>query len=406
VGNATKFTEKGDVAVRVNLVSEDGRGVVLRFEVADTGIGIAREKQASIFAPFVQADGSSTRRYGGTGLGLAISSNLVELMGGEISLDSEPGTGSRFRFTTRLKRGAGVALLGNRINTEELSGVPVLVVDDNATNRLILRETLTKWRMNPVLVDNGLSALEALHTAGEQGRPFRLILVDLQMPGMDGFELIQKVREDLSLDSAAIMMLSSVGWQVNLARCEGLQMSAYLTKPVTQSDLFNSILKVLRPNRQVSAATARGPAASGDAAPPQNGKILVVEDNENNSILVSHILTKHGYAAVTAKDGLEALAWVRKESFDLILMDVQMPNLGGLETTAEIRRMEQSSNRRTPIIALTAHVLKGDRERCLDLGMDDYVTKPIRSAELLAKIAVHISPSLNLSTSNGQDSRG
>jgi two-component system sensor histidine kinase/response regulator len=390
VGNATKFTEKGEVAVRVSMESADSSDVMLRFEVADTGIGIAPEEQSRIFGPFVQGDGSSTRRYGGTGLGLAISANLVELMDGRIEIDSELGRGSVFRFTARLKRAGSIVRVDAPGGAELLKGRRILVVDDNATHQRILQETVRRWQMNPVVADGGRAALEALSLARAEGKPFALVLVDLHMPDMDGLELIRRMKEDSPPGSPAIMMLSSIGWQASSACCEKLGIAAYLTKPIIEADLFNAIVKVLRAQDRTPAIHSINRTAAPGSPAPGRGNILLVEDNENNSLLVVHILKKRGYDIVTASDGYEALDCLAQQSYDLVLMDLQMPNLGGIETTAEIRRMEAGSGRHIPIIALTAHSLRGDRERCLDAGMDDYLSKPIRSAELITMIKRHL----------------
>jgi signal transduction histidine kinase/CheY-like chemotaxis protein len=385
VGNAIKFTDTGEVAVLVQLHSVSQDDTALHFVVTDTGIGIAAEKQVSIFDAFVQGDGSSTRKYGGTGLGLAICANLVDLMRGRVWVESESGKGSAFHFTGRFGRVSSTGLRQMRTSVEDLTGLPVLVVDDNATNRRILEETLRRWRMHPVTVAGGLQALELIREAEREGKPFRLVLVDQQMPGIDGFELIRRLvgRNAASSQSAPppVMMLSSVGLLMNTSRCEELGISEYLTKPVSASALFEAIVRTLR----VHVST---PLMLHEEIPATEGlNILVVEDDANSRTVVTNLLKRRGHSITVARDGAEALELHAGRPVDLILMDVQMPNLGGLEAAAAIRKREASTGHRTPIVALTAHAMEGDRERCLRAGMDDYLSKPIRPAELFQKIA-------------------
>jgi CheY-like chemotaxis protein len=397
IGNGIKFTDDGEVTVVVRLEAADEEGTVVHFVVADTGSGIPAAKQASIFDAFVQVDGSSTRRHGGTGLGLAICGSLVKLMDGKIWVHSESGKGSLFHFTARFGHVAGVKAGDSEPERHPpvLSGLPVLVVDDNATNRKILVENFKRWGMNAVAAGSGAQALKIAQEADRDGRPFKLILVDFQMPGMDGLELVRRMLSQSSPTPPPIMMLSSVGWQVSSDQCEELGISVYLTKPVTTSTLFDAMVKLLSTDRAASAAPAashssREPAAS-DPASGQGLKILVVEDDATNRLLATNILKRNGYGVAIARDGLEAVAMVSGESFDLILMDVQMPNMNGLEATATIRKLEETSDRHTPILALTAHAMEGDRERCIDAGMDDYLSKPIHAKDLLAKIHTLIS---------------
>jgi two-component system, sensor histidine kinase and response regulator len=397
IGNGIKFTDDGEVTVVVRLEAADEEGTVVHFVVADTGSGIPAAKQASIFDAFVQVDGSSTRRHGGTGLGLAICGSLVTLMHGKIWVHSEPGKGSLFHFTARFGHVAGAHAGASEAERHPLvlTGLPVLVVDDNATNRKILVENFKRWGMHAVAASSGAQALKIAQEADRDGQPFRLILVDFQMPGMDGLELVRRMLSQSSPAPPPIMMLSSVGWQVSSDQCEELGISVYLTKPVTTSTLFDAMVKLL----STDGAAVAAPAASGPSDPPAAGdpasgkglKILVVEDDATNRLLATNILKRNGYAVAIAKDGLEAVAMVSGESFDLILMDVQMPNMNGLEATATIRKLEESSDRRTPILALTAHAMEGDRERCIDAGMDDYLSKPIHAKDLLAKIHTLIS---------------
>jgi two-component system, sensor histidine kinase and response regulator len=384
IGNGIKFTDEGEVTVVVRLEAEDEDGTVVHFVVADTGSGIPAGKQASIFDAFVQVDGSSTRRHGGTGLGLAICASLVKLMDGKIWVHSEPGKGSLFHFTARFGQVAGTRGAASERDPPVLGGLPVLVVDDNATNRKILVENLKRWGMHAVPASSGAQALSIAREADRDGQSFKLILVDFQMPGMDGLELVRRMLSQSSPAPPPIMMLSSVGWQVSSDQCEDLGISVYLTKPVTTSTLFDAIVKVLS-TEDASSTAASHPNVGQPAASP-GLKILVVEDDATNRLLATNILKRNGYAIAIAKDGLEAVAMYSGESFDLILMDVQMPNMNGREATAAIRKLEETGDRHTPILALTAHAMEGDRERCIDAGMDDYLSKPIHAKDLLAKI--------------------
>jgi two-component system sensor histidine kinase/response regulator len=388
IGNAIKFTEQGEVVLRVlpnstnpHITQDDG-SVVLHFAVSDTGIGIPAEKQEKIFAAFVQADGSTTRLHGGTGLGLAISSNLVELMGGKIWVESEHGKGSTFHFTARLGPVAASCLSHAPYEVGDLTDLPVLVVDDNATNRKILMETLKRWGTSPMEAASGFQALEIYRAASRDGRPFRLILADVQMPGIDGVEFARRLRAQPTTSATPIVMLSSVGRHLSAPLCKELGIGMYLTKPVTSSSLFDAINKVV-----ASQVELLPPAAAPMDGPGKMLRILVTDDDSNNRVLVTNILRRSGYQVVIARDGLEAADLFSRGTADLILMDLQMPNLGGLEATSSIRKLEASSNRHIPIIALTAHAMAGDRERCLAAGMDDYIAKPVRSKDLLAKIA-------------------
>jgi CheY-like chemotaxis protein/HPt (histidine-containing phosphotransfer) domain-containing protein len=356
--------------------------VVLGFLVADTGIGIPRDKQALVFEAFAQADGSTTREYGGTGLGLSIAAQLVGLMGGRITVDSEPGRGSRFRFSARFGTAPERARVADRLPAQ-LRGLRVLVVDDNATNRRILEEVLTQWRMQPTAVAGARSALEAMEAAQRAGRPYPLVLLDASMPGMDGFELASKIQQSPRLARASIMMLSSGARPGDRARCFELGITAYLTKPVKQSDLMDTIVGVLgsRPSRP-----RRRPGA---ARPPKGGRslrVLVAEDNVVNQQVAAGMLERAGHQATVAANGREALALLEKGAFDLVLMDVQMPEMDGLETTAAIRERERAEGGHLPIVALTAHAMKGDAERCLEAGMDAYLAKPLQPRELAAAI--------------------
>jgi PAS domain S-box-containing protein len=373
VGNAIKFTERGHVLVGVRTEATSAQDVVLRFSVTDTGIGIPREHHQAIFDAFRQADGSTTRRFGGTGLGLAIVSTLVQLMGGRITLESEPGNGSTFAFT------AVFGLAESQPGTSRsaaLAGVHVLIVDDNAVNRRIFENQVVNWGMKPHCVDNGRAALDALRGASQQGRPFSLVLLDANMPGLDGFEVAEEMSRHPELADATIMLLTSSGQYGDATRCRTAGIAAYLTKPVKQADLYESISRVL------DSATAndaprpeRPPVANAVAVRPV--KVLLAEDNLVNQRVAVGLLQKRGHVVTVANNGQEALDCLAREPFELVLMDVQMPVMGGLDATAAIRVRERGGGRRVRIVAMTAHAMNGDRERCLAAGMDGYVTKPI-----------------------------
>jgi signal transduction histidine kinase/CheY-like chemotaxis protein len=387
IGNAIKFTEQGEVVLRVFLESssDEDDSTLLHFAVSDTGVGIPADKQEKIFGAFVQADGSTTRLHGGTGLGLAICSNLVELMGGTIWVESQPGKGSIFHFTARFGRFASAYPIPERSGMVDLTGLPVLVVDDNATNRKILMETLRRWGANPAEAAGGFQALEILRAASRDGRPFRLILADVQMPGIDGPEFARRLTANPLPSPVPLVMLSSVGHHLSATFCQELGVSMYLTKPVTSGALFDAINKVLHVSQEA-------PPPAPDTALRATPTILVADDDSNNRVLVMNILKRSGYQVIVARDGAEAVHLSSTRSPDLILMDVQMPNFSGLEAAAAIRTKEAPRNRRTPIIALTARAMAGDRERCLAAGMDDYLSKPVRASDLLAKIVHFTTP--------------
>jgi PAS domain S-box-containing protein len=384
VGNAIKFTDRGEVTLKVEAQAHEGKECVLLFTVADTGIGIPQEKYAQIFAPFSQADTSTTRKYGGTGLGLTISTRLVEMMGGKIWVESEVGKGSQFHFTARL----GVAdakeiKVGTAAPPEILRGIRVLVVDDNRTNRRILEGMLGRWEMKSVAVEDGEGALVQLSAAREAGEPFALILTDMHMPKMNGFSLIERIRQRPELSTATIMMLTSAGHRGDAARCQELGISAYLLKPIRQSELREAIARVLGGREAIGAIPLITRFSVQDAREPAAFlRVLLAEDNAVNQKLAVRLLEKRGHSVAVAGNGREALEALEKESFDLVFMDVQMPEMDGLEATAAIREKEKGGGQHQPIIALTAHAMKGDREKCIAGGMDGYLTKPIRPLEL------------------------
>ncbi|MGC1168724.1 MAG: response regulator, partial [Candidatus Acidiferrales bacterium] len=383
VGNAMKFTEHGEVFISVSEESHERDFTMLLFMVRDTGAGIAKEQQARIFEAFSQADGSMTRKYGGTGLGLTICARLVGMMGGKVWVESEVGKGSTFHFTVRLGVQRASVRRPAALQREQLRDMKVLIVDDNFTNRKVLNGMLLRWDMNPTAVDGGESALQALEIAKAAGRPYSLILLDGQMPGMDGFMLAERVNKEPDLVGASIMMLTSAGHLGDAARCRSLGISAYLMKPVRQGDLLEALANVLqnRP-REKTALVTRHTLREGR----KRARILLVEDNVVNQTLAVRLLEKRGFAVAVTGNGREALARLATDEFDLVLMDVQMPEMDGFETTGAIREGEKTSGRHIPIVAMTANALKGDQERCLSAGMDAYVSKPIRTNELYATL--------------------
>jgi PAS domain S-box-containing protein len=384
VGNAIKFTDSGEIAVKVQVEAREGTECVCRFTVADTGVGIPEDKRELIFKPFSQADTSTTRKYGGTGLGLTISTRLVQMMGGKIWVESEVGRGSQFHFTVRLEAADAKEIkLGTIAPPEFLRGVKVLVVDDNRTNRRILEGMLLRWDMKPTPVDCAAAALTQLSSALEAGEPYPLILTDMHMPEMDGFALIEQIRQRPELSAATIMMLTSAGHRGDAARCQELGVAAYLLKPIRQSELREAVARVLGAREQEGAIPLITRFSLQETREPGAClRVLLAEDNLVNQRLAVRLLEKRGHRVVVASTGLEALQALEKESFDLVLMDVQMPEMDGLEATATIREKEKSSGLHQAVVALTAHAMKGDREKCLAAGMDGYLTKPIRPQEL------------------------
>ena len=385
IGNAVKFTEKGEVVVRVDSERIDGARVLVTLCVSDTGIGIPKEQHAAIFDAFVQADGSTTRRFGGTGLGLTISARLAELMGGAIRIESEPGHGTQVYVTLPFEIRAALATPTHTGELKDLAGLDVLVVDDNATNRRILEDVLTGWGIRPTSVDGGLAAIAALERALAAGKPFPLAIIDFQMPDLDGFGLAGRIKARPELGTTIIMMLSSVGNQGDGVRCRELGVASYLTKPVRQSLLLEAMLSVLATGNRPHAHPVVVTRHSINEA-HRSLRILVAEDNAVNRLLVTSLLGKRGHTIVTAVNGREAVAAVAASTFDIVLMDVQMPEMDGLEATAAIRKHEAITGTHVPIIALTAHAMKGDRDICMSAGMDEYLSKPIDPRKLFALI--------------------
>ncbi|HEY4365032.1 MAG TPA: response regulator [Bryobacteraceae bacterium] len=394
VGNAVKFTPKGEVELEATLEGTDTEGVMLHFVVRDTGIGIPVDAQKTIFEAFSQADGSMTRKYGGTGLGLTISSRLAQAMGGRIWVESTPGEGSRFHFTARFGT-AQVPAEVPRGGEAILAGTAVLVVDDNRTNRRILTELLSRWGMQPTAAASAQDALGLLERAVREGDPFPLVLTDVHMPEMDGFELAERVMRAPGLCGPLLMMLTSGEQKGDAARCHALGVAAYLTKPVRRAELNSAVVKVLATRRERTIAASgsrdeRTPLITRRDAHRAGGiRILLAEDNEVNQRVVMGVLGRAGHHVTAVGDGKKAVEAVRAQRFDLVLMDVQMPVMDGLEATAAIRREEARTSAHMPIIALTAHAMNDDRSRCLEAGMDDYIAKPINARALLELVERH-----------------
>ncbi|PIU93917.1 MAG: hypothetical protein COS65_10385, partial [Armatimonadetes bacterium CG06_land_8_20_14_3_00_66_21] len=388
IGNALKFTLEGEVGVSVTLEEESPDRAQLAFEVRDTGIGIPAEKQALVFDAFTQADSSAPRNFGDTGLGLSISSQLVGLMGGAVSLESEVGRGSVCRFTAWFRNAEATPAIGETASVD-LSSCRVLVVDDNSTNRRILQDTLRGWNMPAVAVASGSAALAELERTAGTDEAYRLMLLDAMMPEMDGFTLAERLHEAPDLAPATIRMLSLGGMRGDLARCQEVGIAACLTKPVSSSELRRALESLL------GGASATAPVATVVTRHTLREvaarlRILVAEDNRVNQMFMQTLISKLGHEAVLAGNGKEALALLTAQNFDLVLMDVQMPELDGLEATARIRAPQSAvRNHAIPIVALTAHAMSEDRQRCLEAGMDDYLSKPLSPKELLAALEKH-----------------
>jgi signal transduction histidine kinase/CheY-like chemotaxis protein len=384
VGNALKFTERGEIVVKAAVESRQDDWLMLHLTVRDTGIGIPREKQAKIFEAFSQADGSTTRKYGGTGLGLTVSLRLVTLMGGKMWVESEPGQGSCFHFTARM----GLSKLtrsARPVCPRIPEGAQFLVVDDNQTNRRILRDTLAKYGVDVLVAESAVGALAMMRERADAGRPVTLLVTDAHMPEMDGFSLAEQVNGDPRLAGIPILMLTSAGQRGDAALCREMGISAYLTKPVSQSELREVIFMLLdRAAADLPAGGLITRHAIHEKHAVNSLKILLAEDNPVNQKLAVTMLQKRGHRVAVANNGLEALAALETAAFDLVLMDIQMPDMDGFEATAAIRQRERSTGRHQPIVAMTAHAMKGDDQRCLDAGMDGYLAKPIRLEELHA----------------------
>ncbi|MBI3470804.1 MAG: response regulator [Candidatus Solibacter usitatus] len=379
LGNAIKFTERGEVLLQITLEEARTDAAHLRFEVEDTGIGIHPEVKGLLFEAFTQADGSTSRKYGGTGLGLAISRQLVERMNGRIGVESEPGKGSTFWFTAFLARQDASSFDSLPL---ELRGVPVLVVDDHATNRKLVRHLTRSWGMLPEEAASAEEALEKLRAAAGLGKPFQVAVLDLHMPGMDGLELAGRIGSDLSLAPIRLIMLSSLGAAIRREGVDDNGISTWLHKPVRQAQLLQAL-------RGLGTSPPAAPLDAHSPAPlvleRAAGQILIVDDNVINLKLAVRMVEKLGYQTHIAANGHEAVAAATSRSYDAILMDCQMPDMDGFTATQQIRSLE-AALRRTPIIAMTANAMKGDREKCLESGMDDYISKPFQTQELIAAL--------------------
>ena len=394
ISNGIKFTEHGEVRVLVEPGADAGSGdpgkIELAFSVLDTGVGIPPEKQSLIFEAFSQADTSTTRRYGGTGLGLTISAQLVQAMGGRIGVTSTPGEGSTFRFTARFEAGQASPVLDEQAHLE---GLPVLVAVDNSAERATLVELLGQWRMKPVTVSDASGALRERARATADNKPFKVVLISTQLPDIEGFDLAEAI-----LSAAApppcIVMLAGEGRRGDGARCREMGISAYLPMPIMASDLLNAILLSVDPiddNTSHNASADRSPLITRHSLREQKRqlRILLAEDNVVNQTLALRLLGKLGHQADVASNGKEALDLHARNRYDLVLMDVQMPIMGGFDATARIREREAAGAARTPIVAMTAHAMKGDRERCLEAGMDGYLSKPVHAPDLVEVLIQH-----------------
>ncbi len=403
VGNAIKFTERGEVALCVRSVGSAPGDALLQFTVSDTGIGIPLAKQQHIFEAFTQVDSTNTRAHGGTGLGLAISSRLVHMMNGRIWVESQPGQGSHFHFTASLPAADGGSMdFASIADPNVLSGARVLIVDDNETNRRILLALLSLWGMRAEAAADGETALRQLAAASDAQDAYVLVLTDLHMPNMDGFELIERIRRESFAPAAEIMMLPSGGQKGDLARCEQLRVAGYLIKPVRRAELCKSLCQALGGvsiGVPTEALSQRAPTVTESH---RSLHILVAEDNAVNQMLLKRLLEKRGHSVKIAANGRLALLAIEEHKFDLVFMDVQMPELDGLETVALLRERESTIGSRLTVIALTAHAMTGDRERCLAAGMDGYLTKPL-DPRLLDELlqSVEVGPAANKSRRNG-----
>lgn len=406
-GNALKFTERGEVVVEGKLEYETKETVTVRFEVRDTGIGIPEDRLSVIFDKFTQVDGSTTRKYGGTGLGLAISKKLVEMMGGEVGVESEVGKGSTFYFVVEfaLQKGA-VPVKTPLAGLVTIEGQRVIIVDDNARSRRLLEEMLTHWHMKPHALESGQAALEDMQAAAAVGQPYALGVLDARMPEMDGFTLAERIKSSKQLADTVLIMLTSGGRTGDGARCRDLGIAAYLVKPIKQADLWEAIMLTLG-SKEREGTKSELVTQHSLRENRRSLHILVAEDSPVNLKLVVRMLEKRGHTVTSSTNGREAVAALAGEPFDLVLMDVEMPEMDGFEATATIREKEKAGGGHIPVIAMTAHAMKGDRERCLATGMDGYVSKPIRAQELLETIdrvvAGEAKPKVGVSTTSRQD---
>ena len=385
IGNAIKFTSQGEVVLKIENKQDLNGLAELKFSVTDTGIGIPETKQKKIFTSFTQADGSTTRKFGGTGLGLSISKQLVDLMDGHIWIESPSkeikskvgGPGSTFNFTCQFKKSKRQRKAYPKSTIQSVKNMPVLIVDDNETNLKFLYDLMLKLKMNPTKIKNGEEALKSLKAAYNKSMPFKLMITDGNMPGIDGFLLSKKIRSNEEFNDLQIMMLTSAGKRGDGKRCKDLNIGSYLMKPVTQSELLDSLSLMLgKENKKVKSKELVTRHTLRENYPPL--KILLAEDNIINQKLVLRLLEKDGHKIKIANNGMEVLSYFKNNSYDVILMDIQMPKLDGFETTFAIRKKDK----KIPIIALTAHAMKGDREKCLKAGMNGYLSKPIKADDL------------------------
>ena len=394
IGNAVKFTSHGEVVLRVGKQQATEEEVTLHFSVSDTGIGIPLEKQDLIFGDFTQADNSMSRRFGGTGLGLTISSRLVEAMGGRMWVESKSGLGSTFHFNARFALQTNPSPI-TVLDLRAFAGVAVLVVDDNASNRVILQETLRGWGMNPTVVDRGSEVLAQMEKAKVLGFPFSLVLLDAHMPEVDGFEIAGQIKDNSRFGESQVVMLTSVGLRGDAKRGREVGISAYLTKPIKRSDLLD-VIKLVLASRDREEDTRPLITRHRLRESPTASTILLAEDSRVNQTVAIHLLQRRGHTVVLAETGRAVLEAVENQTFDLVLMDVQMPEMDGLEATVAIRQREGTSGKHLPIIAMTANAMIGDKERCLQSGMDGYLSKPV-SPQALTEVLARWLP-----MSNGQ----
>ncbi len=390
LGNAVKFTKKGEIFIQVKLDSEADTHAMVRFSIADTGIGISKARQSAIFESFTQANGSTTRKFGGTGLGLSICGQLVGLMGGEIGVESEEGKGSTFWFTTKLRKHDERTLQVTSAPAD-LRGMRVLIADDNKTNRKVLHDQLVSWGCQPVEVSNGHGAVEVLREASSSGDNIPLAILDMQMPEMDGEAVGRAIKADPMISSTVLVLMTSLGWRGDAERCKDIGFAAYLCKPIRQSRLYDALVEVMTrvvPDQDEEPRLVPDLVTKYSVRERKKGdlRILLVEDNPVNQRVATLILERGGYQVDVANNGREAMEILEGSCYDLIFMDLQMPEMGGLQATRAIREREGSTGEHTPIIAMTAHTMKGDREECLRAGMDDYISKPIQSQEVFDAI--------------------
>jgi two-component system sensor histidine kinase/response regulator len=407
IGNAIKFTERGEVVLEVGKDGEDATGALLHFAVRDTGIGIAKEKQGLVFGAFTQADSSMSRRYGGTGLGLAITHRLVEMMGGRIWLESELGRGSTFHFTARFGKAASQETAAQSGKPEKLRGKRVLIVDDNESVRAILEEIFTSWKMIPVMVSNSAAALAALERAPEELTGFALVVGDAQMPGKSGFDLAGEIRRRYGAHAPKFVMIGSSAKDAAATPDRETGIDAFVSKPIQQSQLLDTLQELFNPAFAAEESAPARPRAAQEGRTAM--RILLAEDNAVNRLVATRLLQKAGYEVVVAENGREAVEFAKKGNVQLVLMDVQMPEMDGFEATQAIRDEEKTTGAHLTIVAMTAHAMKGDRDRCLAAGMDDYLTKPIRSAilfELLERYAANAAPTAATKTAEREEIPG